>query len=283
MTARAAMEVLAREAACHEGAVPSTLPGALKEAPAYAITRNAFLLKLPSGLSFHYQQGQGVTVSRPDSVPESEVALFLNGSVYGAIAWINGYVPLHASGVVHQGQVHAFTGASGAGKSTLVAALGGRGLPLFADDVLVLDLSNPAAIMCLPGHKQIKLWGDALALTGLDAGAAVRPELDKFYVVPKGGMHFDPLPLAQLNFLDSSPKDGPHMAPISGADRFSYARAAFYRPFFCAAIADNQTLFATIARLARAVPMARFRRSLRRADFAASTDFMAAAIRGEDG
>jgi hypothetical protein len=272
-------QLLQSETALIAGATPQTLPGALAETPTYAMTRDAFLLKLPSGLAFHYQRGQGVIVSRPDGVSDAEVALFFNGSVYGAIAWLNGFVPLHASGVVHDGQVHAFTGQSGAGKSTLAAALGSRGLPLLADDVLVLDMSDPDRIICLPGHKQIKLWGDALELTGAVAGAQVRPGLDKFYAVPPGGDECRSLPLAQLSFLDETTKL-PHFVPVAGTDRFNHARAAFYRPGFCSAIAENRNLFAIIARISQQVPMARLNRRRDKAMFDQVADFVAAAIRG---
>ncbi|MEY2926421.1 MAG: hypothetical protein RL367_898, partial [Pseudomonadota bacterium] len=235
--------LLQAETALAEGATPQSLTGALAETPTYAITRDAFLLKLPNGLRFHYQRGKGVTVSRPANVTDAEVSLFFNGSVYGAIAWLNGFVPLHASGVVHDGRVHAFTGHSGAGKSTLAAALGSRGLPLLADDILVLDMGDPDTIICHPGHKQIKLWGDALQLTGTIAGAQVRPGLDKFFAVPPGGNHDRSLPLAHLSFLEEHAKT-PMLTPVIGADRFNHARAAFYRPGFCNAIAENRNLFA---------------------------------------
>ncbi len=66
------------------------------------------------------------------------------------------------------GRVFAFAGPSGAGKSTLAAGLGQRALPLLCDDTLLLDLSDPPDIWCLPGHKRLKLTAAALALTGPD-------------------------------------------------------------------------------------------------------------------
>ncbi len=271
--------LLTAESATREGATPDTLPNALKEMPTYAIARDAFLLKLPSGLNFHYEQGKGVTVSRPDSVSDMEVALFLNGSVYGAIAWINGLIPLHASGVVHDGRVHAFTGHSGAGKSTLAAALGARGLPLLADDVLVLDMADSQDIICLPGHKQLKLWGDAVKMTGHEAGAQVREDLDKFYIAPAAGFHGEPLPLSHLYFLNDRAKADAAFSPVTGTERFTLARAAFYRPHFCAAIADNRDLFGTLSRLAQQVSIARFDRPRRKEVFDDGVDVMAAVIR----
>jgi hypothetical protein len=279
MTEHKSMILLAAESATHEGTTAETLPDALKVMPTYAITRDAFLLKLPSGLTFHYVQGKGVTVSRPDSVSDLEVALFLNGSVYGAIAWINGLVPLHASGVVHDGTVHAFTGHSGAGKSTLAAALGSRGLPLLADDVLVLDLSDPSCITCLPGHKQLKLWGDAVKMTGLEASTKVRDGLDKYYITPAAGFHAGPLPLSHLYILDNQTKAKTSFTPVMGSERFTLAQTAFYRPQFHAAIAENQNLFNTLSRLAQQVRIARFDRPRRKDLFDEGVEMMAAAIK----
>lgn len=236
------------------GNTPHTLPGALVETPTYVIAKEEFLLKLSSGLTFHYVFGKGVTVSRPETVTDAEMLLFFNGSVYGAIAWLNGFVPLHASAVVHEGQVHAFTGDSGAGKSTLATALGLQGLPLLADDVLVLDMRDPSAIICLPGHKQIKLWGDAIELTGAVAGEQVSPGVDKYFAVPPGGVCTKVLPLAHLSFLQDH-SDKPKFTRLTGAQRFASARLAFYRPYFCNAIIENHDLFALISRISQQVPM----------------------------
>jgi hypothetical protein len=272
------IDLLATESALHEGATPQTLPDALKHAPTYAIARDAFLLKLPSGLAFHYQRGKGVTVSRPSQVTDAEVALFFNGSVYGAIAWLNGYVPLHASAIVHDGEVHAFTGHSGAGKSTLIAALGSKGFTHFSDDVLVLDFRNPGQIMCQPGHKQMKLWHDALALTGHERGEQVRGDLDKYFVDPAGEMASEPMPLTHLYFLEESTRSGPKLTPLMGIDRFTHGRAAFYRPHFCAALSENEDLFGILARIGGNVAMAKFNRTKRKEEFSAGIDFIANAI-----
>lgn len=273
------VRLLAAECATSEGPVPDSLPRALKETPTFAIAMDAFLLRLPNGLKFHYQQGKGVTVSRPAAMPDTEVQLFLNGSVYGAIAWINGLVPLHASAVAHGGQVHAFTGHSGAGKSTLAAALGGHGLPLFADDVLVLDFSQPDRVMCLPGHKRLKLWGDAVTLTQATAGEQVRDGLDKFYIDPQAGFHSEPLPLAQLFFLGENARDGIAAQPIAGIDRFAIAKSAFYRPHFCTAVTEKKQLFDVFSRLSKQVTMMKFDRPRRKEVFGDGVALIAGIIK----
>jgi hypothetical protein len=280
MTAEKSMALLAAESAIRDGVVPDTLPDPIREAATYVLAQDQFLLRLPSGLKFHYRKGDGVVVERPDTVNELDIAAFLNGSVYGAIVWLNGLVPLHASGVVHNGRVHAFTGHSGAGKSTLASALGAHGMALMSDDLLVLDLSDPAAVICLPGHKQVKLWPDAVALTDAEVLGPVRREIEKVYTIPSGGYYPEPLPLAELFFLDAISKTDVSFKPVVGAERFTRAQAAFFRPLFCNAIGGSGALFRVLSRLSSQVAIGRFDRPRDKDLFADGVAAMAAHIQG---
>lgn len=271
--------LMSTESVAQEGPTSEKLAFALAETPSIALSRDAFLLNLPSGLRFHYAQGYGVRFSRPDTVTDAEVKLFLNGSVYGAIAWINGFLPLHTSAVIQDGKVHAIAGDSGAGKSTLAAALSIRGLPLFADDVLVLDMSNDMQIVALPGHKQLKLWADALALTELTAGERVSESMEKYFVEPPLIDQARPLPLAALYFLDDHAQSVPTLSLIGGAERFKALSSALYRPEFCAILVEKKDLFLQISRLARELEMCRFDRPRNRDLFSKGADFIASAIR----
>jgi hypothetical protein len=283
MTIAAGMARLQAETGLCEGGVPASLPGALTMTPTYEISPDAFLLRLPTGLAFHYRRGAGTVYARPVGMADGEVRLFFDGSVYGAIAWLNGLVPLHASAISHDGGVYAFTGISGEGKSTLVAALAERGLSICSDDVLVLDLSDPDAVMAVPGHKRLKLWADALTLTGRRPDEAVRPGLDKFYVADRLPFDAAPLPIRRLYVLESVVNADPGIAPITGADRFTALRSAYYRPQFCSAIAEQAGYFATAARLSAAIAMSRFNRSRMTADFATGISMIEADIRGTIG
>jgi len=269
---------LHRESEVREGAPPATLADATNRTPTYEISPDAFLLRVPNGLVLHYRRGEGVTASRPAHVAASDVSLFLKGSVYGAIAWINGFIPLHAAAVAHQGRVHALTAHSGHGKSTLAAALGQRGMPLFSDDVLILDFSDPHQIVCLPGHSHMKLWADALGLTGARSGAPVRPKLDKYYAVPPGGVAREPLPLAQLTFLRTEARKPESLVALKGADRVSRLLSAFYRRHFCAAIIEHRSTFAALVRIGAEIPMSVFDRPLEKSCFSDGVDLMVAAI-----
>lgn len=271
---------LLTEAEIREGAPPATLSDAIARTPTYEISPDAFLLRVPNGLLLHYRRGEGVTASRPPDVASTEVSLFLNGSVYGAIAWINGYIPLHASAVVHEERVHAFTAHSGHGKSTLAAALGLRGMPLFTDDVLVLDLSDPREIICLPGHKQMKLWDDALRLTGAKRGEAVRDKITKYYAVPQGGIADNPLPLAQLTFLQSHARTPENPVAVKGAERMIFLLSALYRRRFCQQIVEHRSTFTALQRIGAAIPMTVFDRPLDKSRFNEGVELITASIVG---
>lgn len=274
-----AVALLARETAAHGGTVPDRL-GQVTVNPGHsALVGDEFLLRTDSGFGFHYRPGQGVTVASPPGGDPGEGALWLNGSVYAAVASINGFLPIHASAVAWNGQVHAFTGPSGAGKSTLVAALGTQGLPLFCDDTLVLDITDPGRILCLPGHKRLKLTDEALRLTGAMAQEQVGAMTGKSYAQPPGGTLRDVLPLAQLTFLE----DGAALdvLPVAGAQRLARLNDDHYTADLFAlargaALADR---FALLARLAPRIAMSRLIRPRDPAQFDASVARAAQMVR----
>lgn len=255
-----AIALLAEESRALRGTVPSELDGRAVAPGQDWLTAEAYLLRTLSGHACHYRKGRGVTIACEPWADPLEAALWLAGSVYSAIAGIHGLLPVHASAVAWQGRVHAFTGASGAGKSTLVAALGAQGLPLFCDDTLVLDLSDPARIVCLPGHKRLKLTGEAVRLTGATVEEHVGAMTGKFYCTPPGGIVGEALPLAELSFISDGP--GPSFTPIAGAERIArlnddhFTALAFAR----ARGLDPAGRFALFARLAPAIAMTRLER-----------------------
>lgn len=201
-----AMELMARETRAGFGPVPRGLGGVAVKPGFRLFSEGQFLLRSESGFGYHYVPGQGITIERSAEGDPDEAQLWLNGSVYAAVACLNGFYPVHASAVAHQGRVIAFTGPSGAGKSTLVAGLGQRGLPLFCDDTLLLDLTDPDRVIALPGHKRLKLTGEALELLELPGEAPVGGGTGKSYAAPPAGDLREPLPLGCLVFLEQGPE-----------------------------------------------------------------------------
>ncbi len=269
------MAAMAHETRCHYGEVPRELGGLPVEPGFRIIADGQFLLRCASGFGYHYVPGTGITIERPNHADPDEESLWLNGSVYAAVACLNGLYPVHASAVASGGQVYAFTGPPGAGKSTMITGLGLRGLAMFCDDTLLLDLSDPQAVIALPGHKRLKLTDHALALTGLAGEQPVGAGTGKSYVVPPAGDVREPLPLARLVFLEEGPSA--QWRTIEGAERFVRLADDHYTQdiYHEAQRPDRAALFAQRARLAQQVGMARLVRPLSAAGFAASLDLAA--------
>ena len=273
------MQLMARETRLHPGVVPRVLGNAPILDGARRFAGGQFVLRTGTGFAFHYLPGEGVAVERSAAADPAEEELWLSGSVYAAIACLNGLYPVHASAVAWEGRVHAFTGPSGAGKSTLVAGLGQRGMPLFCDDTLLLSFDDPALIVALPGHKRLKLTEGALGLSGARVIGPVGSDTGKSYAAPPGGDVREPCELASLTFLEQG--DLAELEPITGAERFARLEDDHYTQAFYleAQSPSHAALFALRARLARKLAMARLIRPFSAEGFAKSADLAETAIR----
>ncbi len=210
--------MMARETRVALGPARRMGGGAPLDERAWRLIGDTFVMRADGEHYFRYRHGEGVTVERGLGADVAAEALWLAGTVHAAIACLNGLIPIHASAIAHRGAVYAFTGPSGAGKSTLIAALGALGLPMVCDDTLVLDPA-PDRVMCLPGHKRLKLTPEAIALTGALAQEPVQtPAGDdargKLYAAPPAGDLGETLPLAALFVLDDG--DPTRITPITG-------------------------------------------------------------------
>lgn len=103
---------------------------------------------------------------------------------------------LHASAVQLDGRALAFVGASGMGKSTLAAALCRNGCELVADDVLRVDLTDPAVVRVYPGSTESRLRMNARQLADTAPPDAVRPTADGRLALRPRACAGGPLPLA---------------------------------------------------------------------------------------
>ena len=275
-----ALALMARETRVREGHVARSLGGIALPDDGWTLLGDAFLMRAEAGIGLHYRRGEGITLERPPGADPRSIALWLNGTLYAAIAALNGLYPIHASAVAHRGRVFAFTGATGAGKSTLVAALGRAGFAQFCDDTLILDISGEGPPVCLPGHKRLKLWPEGVALAEVEPGELVADDYPKHFVDPAGGTVAEPLPLAGLYYLEQG--ETPQVAPLAGGDRIERLQDDHYTAELWrqAAGETRAARFATLAALARRIAMQRFARPFDPARFAEGIDFIAAHIEG---
>ena len=279
-----AIATMERETRVRAGAVPRQLGGLAILPDSHFLHGDEFVLRTAGGIGFHYRRGAGIVVEAPTVTDPRDVALWLAGSVHAAVAALNGLYPLHASAVAHGGKVFAFTGASGAGKSTLVAALAQHGFRQFADDTLLIDLSGAnsdegGAPLCLPGHKRLKLWPEALALAGVAGRGEVASDYPKQFVDPASGVATEPLPLGELVFLEQG--YGPRIEPLAGGERLARLQDDHYTAqlWLSANRPDRAARFAGLAQLAARIAMRRFVRPFEPARFDEGVAMIAAHIR----
>jgi len=273
------IEIMRDETRVRIGVAPPGIGSVSVPPGTNCLTPSEFLMREPR-MAAHYRQGEGITLERGPGLTEAEALLYLHGSIYSAIAAINGLLPLHASAVAVDGKLIAFTGPAGAGKSTLVAALGHLGLPLFCDDTLLLDLAAPGPAMGLPGHRRVKLWADSLELTGSAALELVSDDYPKFYVTRGGGDIATPLPLAALVLLERGAE--PAIEPIFGSAKLIALKDDHYARQMFESLHAQEAVerLAIQARLAKSMKIFRFVRSLDRSDFWISTRYLAARLSG---
>jgi hypothetical protein len=282
-TKTAAQLVMERETRVRFGPVPRSILDEPVGETQWQMSRDRFLLRATGDHYFYYEKGNGTTVERGSGADISAESLWLNGSVYSAVASLNGLLPIHASAVAVNGSVVAFTGVSGAGKSTLVAALAATGFPMFCDDTLVLDPGHPERIMCLPGHKRLKLTSDAIALTGAAREEPVAAGVGKFYARPLQGQAAEALPLGELIFLEEGGE--PAVTPIRGAERFAMLQDDHYTAvlFANAHAFDRKGQFVHYAGMASRISMAKFTRPKHTDRFSESLEVIAAYLANKKG
>lgn len=236
-------EVMRREMSVVMGTVPTTIDSAFFDDDGFVISASEFLFETFDAVRFHYRKGRGIVVQMPgDGVgaakaPEdTDFELFLWGTVFGAVAWLNGLFPLHASAADFGGRIVAFTADSGGGKSTLAAGLAQLGLPHVCDDTLVVSIAD--RIMAMPDAKPLKLWDDALVLTSNVAARPVQSMPGKHYA-HAGLKASGTLPLTDLCFIEFG--ESVELVPVLGVEKLQLLPGALYRNFVHAARGDRAT------------------------------------------
>ena len=273
-----ALQALERELVAASRPVPDAINHTLAQAETFAISQQEFLLNLPSGLRFHYKRGAGVSVERPAHIDDREYSLFQRGTLAAAVAMLNDMTVLHVSAVEYQGAVFAFAAPSGGGKSTLAAGLQERGFVHYCDDTLLVRLT-PQGLVSAPSQHQIKLWYDALELTGYGPSGPVRSGMDKYFVAQKSEVARPPRPLKALYNLGYSHSGEILVKKIDGAQRLTRVRSALYRPHIAAALWSTRTAFEKLSEIAAACAIYEFERPHAKGRYWEGVDAIAAHIR----
>ena len=257
-----------------QGAVPNALPDVEAEGVVWQRAGDRVLIAPPCGVRFLVESGVRIRYAVEDATARTDLRLFLLGIVWSTLALQRGLLPLHASAVERGAGLLACAGSSASGKSTLAAALAARGFPFFADDVLLLDPADFGHDARCFGHKELKLWPDALPMTGARALRAVRRRggFDKVYASPRRQSSHTSLPIETLVVLRTGrggfgEADPLSVERISGGWKLRAIFAAVHYPRLALSILGHRGLHRPLAALSSKIEVFEFHRPRRRVRF----------------
>lgn len=116
----------------------------------------------------------------------------------------HGYEALHASAVETERGVVALAASSGSGKSTLALELVRRGLPLFADDTVVLGRGPDGAVEAYPSAPFVNPPASAGELDGLGTDLGLY-DGERWLAVAADAASAEPAPLQAIVLLERGP------------------------------------------------------------------------------
>ena len=247
------------------GVVPELSSDTIYRDPYFRLSKDGFVFSTPRGVKMHFSVGGQVTLECPSPAHESEAKLYLWGTVFGAVAWLNGMMPLHCSAISGERGTVAFTAPSGGGKSTIAAALSAHlGCAHFCDDTLIVveDDLRPVAI---PDGKPVKLWDDALGHTGLEPREEIHLLPGKHYAQAPSTA-YEPASLTDLIFLDAG--DAVSLDPVLGSAKLELLAEAIYRGHIHEALANREFHNRMMLMIAKEVRFWRMARPISAAGFA---------------
>jgi hypothetical protein len=237
------------------GSIPTVTQG---ENEGLNQVEGALVLVIPEVGRYQIEGGNRITVESEPGVPERNVRLFLLGSAFGALLHQRGLLPLHANAIEIDGRAVAFMGPSGAGKSTLAAWFHDRGFRVISDDVCVIGYDSAGVPHVAPGLPRLRLWAEALKLTGRDANGFARSyvsdKLEKFDVpIQAASVALLNLSLAAIYVLDRGDAFG--VAQIHGLEAAEAVFGNTYRGGYLPIIGSHKDHWESAIRLVRETPV----------------------------
>lgn len=227
------------------GTVPEHLEAPTGRGVLYEISPEQFLLNLTDTARYLVSNGASISIERAPNVPDSQVRLYLLGSVFAALLHQRGALPIHGSAVETTYGAAIFSGTSGRGKSTLAWEFQRRGYRHLCDDISVVGLDSQNKPLVYPAFPQVSLWADVLDRQGY-AREHLRPvhsELQKFALPTRDSFHAAPVSLFAVYILTTSNTDTLEITPLKGLDKLQVLAANTYRPRFMSAMGKRAEHF----------------------------------------
>ena len=235
--------------------------------PGYSAFGQATLLTVPEVGRYLIRDGREIVIDPLPGGSERGVRLFLLGSAFGALLHQRRLLPLHANAIDIGGRAVAFSGHSGAGKSTIAAWFNDRGYPILSDDVCVISFDASQQPVAQPGLRRLRLWNDALEISGrraaeFDRSFDAKDGRDKYDVPTDEAQEAVAVPLAAVYLLGTAPDDAAEgrIERLTGVEAVDALVSNTYRGQFVTMIGGTAPHLATCLKVARLVPVFRAER-----------------------
>jgi hypothetical protein len=219
-----------------------------------------------------------------EQATDRSILSFLFGPCFGAIAYLNHVLPLHASAIETTYGCVSFIGRSGAGKSTMVAALSKRGHTIHSDDVCMLRTMSNGELMSWPGIRWIRLTDDAALALDYVQATAPRTGRKHTLMLERGRLPVAPsIPRAIYALEESAEEEVSSITRLRGARAAERIIANAYRPQLAHEIGAWPWAVACCVAIADRVPVFLLRRPRDFTRLAATLDLLEAHIAAQVG
>ena len=191
---------------------------------------------------------------------ETEIRVFLLGSVLGALLHARQMLVLHASVIATPGGAVLLMGRSGAGKSTLLGAFLQRGYAMLADDKAGVVLDEDGVPRVMPGFPIIRLTEDAAHVLRYPVHGGERQQGLEKYVLPVARFCSTPLPLRAAYSIAVHNRADLCLEPLQRLDRFQTLNRQTYRRRFLQSAEQRQSHFRILGAVSNQARVARILR-----------------------
>lgn len=260
------------------GTAPEQLDNPVKQGILYQASANRFLLCMDHIARYLVQNGNEIIIQPAPDASESDIRVFLLGSVFGALLHQRELLVLHASAIGTDKGAVLFTGPSGIGKSTLLGALLNRGYHMMVDDVCAVELDGAGQPIVLPAYPRTRLWADSARRLNVETEQLdrTRPSLEKYERQMPEQFWDKPAPLRHIYRLIPTNQDELKLVPLPRIQTFSSVLQNTYRDTFLDGLEMRQPHFKLVSAVAAHAGVTRARRPSGRFKIAELADFIEA-------
>lgn len=237
------------------GNVPQHIEGDTKGTVWFQAKKNHILITVDDIAKFYIKEGKEIVVEPYEYANLSTIKLYLHGSVFSALLYQRGLLPIHASALLIHDKCVMIAGNSGAGKSSLSITLRKKGYKVLTDDIVALDFSNDI-IQAAPGFPLQKVTLKTAKELGIDTSNLEQIEYEEKYLYPIESGFYDKKVQPDI-MIELIPYEGDDVIieQIQGADKLAIIISNSYSLQFADCLGVAKEHFNHCAQLANNIKL----------------------------